>query len=88
MNTSINMFICDNYIFINIFDISVNFFFICQDGYFHKNAFYIKFFNKFSLPDVPSAVIAVLHIISLVVSVVVVVVVVVVVTEDDEPNKV
>ena len=25
MNTSIYMFICDNYIFINIFDISVNF---------------------------------------------------------------
>ena len=57
-------------------------FFICQDGYFHTNAFYIKFFNKFSLPDIPSAVIPVLHIISLVVSVVVVV------SEDDEPNKV
>ena len=51
-------------------------------GYFHTNAFYIKFFIKFCLPDVPSAVIPVLHIISLVVSVVAVI------TEDDEPNNV
>ena len=55
---------------------------MCQYGYFHTNAFYIKFFNNFSLPDVASAVIPLLHIISLVVSVGVIV------SEDDEPNKV
>ena len=60
----------------------LSFFFICQDGYFHTNAFYIKFFNTFSLPDVPSAVIPLLHIISLVVCVVIAV------SGDDEPNKV
>ena len=57
-------------------------FLICQDGYFHTNAFYIKFFNKFSLPDVTSAVIPLLHMISLVFCVVIVV------SEDDEPHKV
>ena len=57
-------------------------FFIFQDGYFHINAFYIKFFNNFSLPDVASAVIPLLHIISFVVSVGVII------CEDDEPNKV
>ena len=57
-------------------------FLICQDEYFHTNAFYIKFFNKFSLPDVASAVIVLLHIISLVVSFCVVF------SEDDEPNEV
>ena len=57
-------------------------FFICQDGYFHTNTFYIKFFNTFSLPDVASAVIPLLHIISPVVSVIVFF------SEDDEPNKV
>ena len=65
-----------------IFDVSVNHFCICQYGYFHPNAFYIKFFNKFCLPDVASSVIPLLHIISLVVSVGVTV------GEDDEPNKV
>ena len=40
-----------------IYDISVNYFSICQYGYFHTNAFYIKFFNNFSLPDVASVVI-------------------------------
>ena len=55
---------------------------IHQAGYFHTNAFYIKFLNTFSLPDVASAVIALLHIISFVVSVSVIV------GEDDEPHKV
>ena len=54
-------------------------FFICEDGYFHTNAFFIKFFNKFCLPDVASSVIPLLHIISLVS-------VSVLVDEDDEPN--
>ena len=57
-------------------------FFICQDGSFHTNAFYIKFFNNFSLPDVASIVIPLLHIISLVVSISVIF------SDDDEPNKV
>ena len=56
-------------------------FFICQDGYFHANASYIKFFDTFSLPDVAYGVIPLLHIISLVS-------VSVLVDEDDEPNKV
>ena len=56
-------------------------FFISQHVYFHTNAFYIKFFNKFSLPDVASGVILHLHIISLVS-------VSVLIDEEDEPNKV
>ena len=70
------------HIYSYIFDISVNFFFIFQDGYFHTHTFYIKFFNNFFLPDVESAVIPLLHIISFVVSVSVTI------SEDDEPNKV
>ena len=58
------------------------FFFICQDGYFDINAFYMKFFNNFCLPDVVSAVIVLFDMISLVVSICVMV------AEDDEPNKV
>ena len=69
------------HIYSYIVDISA-IFVICQDGYFHTNAFYIKFLNKFSLPDVPSAVIPLLHMISLVFCVVIVV------GEDAEPNKV
>ena len=49
---------------------------------FHTNAFYIKCFNNLSLPDVASAVIPVLHMISLIVSLGVIV------NEDDEPNKI
>ena len=49
---------------------------------FHTNAFYVKFLNYFSLSDVASAVIPLLHIVSLVVSVSVIV------GEHDEPNKV
>ena len=64
-----------------ISDISVNYFWIWQYGYFHTNALYIKFFNNFSLPDVASAVIPLLHIISHVVSAGVIV------GEDDQPNK-
>ena len=67
--------------FIDICNISVNLF-ICQDGYFHPNAFYVKFLNNFSLPAVASAVIPFVHIISLVVSVSVTV------AEHDESNKV
>ena len=63
------------------FHISVNFFFICQDGYFDINAFYMKFFNNFCLPDVLSAVNVVFNMVSLVVSIGVMV------AEDDEPNK-
>ena len=69
-------------IFLKISVTYVSIFFICQDGYFHTNAFYIKFLNKFSLPDVASAVIPLLCIISLVVSVSVIV------GKHDEPNKV
>ena len=57
-------------------------FFICQDGYFHTNAFSVKLLNHFSLPDVASAIIPLVHIVSLVVSVSVTV------AEHDEPNKV
>ena len=42
---------------------------IHQDGCFHTNALYIKFFNNFSLPDVAPPVIPPLHGISFVVSV-------------------
>ena len=45
------MSVCENYIFIDIIDISVNFY-ISHDGYFQTNALYIKFFNNFSLLDV------------------------------------
>ena len=64
-----------------MFHISVNFF-ISQDGYFDINAFYIKFFNRFCLPDVVSAVIVLFDMMSLLVSVCVMV------AGDDEPNKV
>ena len=53
---------------------------MCQDGYFHTNALYVKFLNIF----LASAVIPLLHIISLVVSLSVSVIV----AEHDEPNKV
>ena len=55
---------------------------ICQDGYFHSNAFCVQFLNNFSLPDVASAVMPLVHIVSLVVCVSVTV------PGDDEPNKV
>ena len=57
-------------------------FFICQDGYFHTNAFCVQFLNNFSLPDVASALMPLVHIVSLVVCVSVTV------PEDDEPHKV
>ena len=57
-------------------------FFICQDRYFCTNAFSVKFLNNFSLPDVASAVMRLVHIVSLVVCVSVTV------PEHDEPNKV
>ena len=44
-------------------------FFMCQGGYFHTNAFSVKFLNHFSLPDVASAAIPLVHIVSVVVSV-------------------
>ena len=72
---------CVRIIFLQISVTYLSIFFICQDGYFHTSAFYIKFFNKFSLPDVASGVILLLHIISLVS-------VGALVNEDDEPNKV
>ena len=58
------------------------FFFICQDRYFDTNAFCVQFLNIFSLPDVASAVMPLVHIVSVVVCVSVTV------PEDDEPNKV
>ena len=67
--------------FIDIFDISFHFL-ICQDEYFHTNALYVKFFNNFSLLDVPSAFIPLFNMISLVISVCVIV------SEDDEANTV
>ena len=45
------------------------FFFICQDGYFNINAFYMKVFNNFCLPGVVSAVIVLFDKILLVVSI-------------------
>ena len=57
-------------------------FFICQDGYFHTNAFCVTVLNNFFLPDVASAVMPLVHIVSLVLRVSVTV------PEHDEPNKV
>ena len=48
------MLVCENYIFIDIFDTSVNFY-ISHDEYFHVHVLYIMFFNNFSLPDVASS---------------------------------
>ena len=80
MHISIYILVCENDIFIDIFNISFNFV-ISHNGYFHTNAMYIKFLNSFSLPDVASAIIALLHIISLVS-------LRVTVGEDNEPNNV
>ena len=55
---------------------------VCLDGYFHTNAFSVKFLNNFYLCYVASAVMPLVHIVSLVVSVSVTV------PEHDEPNKV
>ena len=57
-------------------------FFICQDGYFHTNAFCVQFLNNCSLPDVASAVMPLVHIVSLFVHVSVTV------PEEDKPYKV
>ena len=57
-------------------------FFICQDGYFHRNAFSVKVLNNFSLPNLASAVMPLVYIASLVVCVTVTV------PEPDEPNEV
>ena len=62
--------------------ISVNLFFLCQDGYFHTNAFCVKFLNIFSLHDVAYAVMSLVHIMSFVVCVSVTVL------EHDEPNNI
>ena len=70
-----------SYMFIYLSHIC-QFSFLCQDGYFDINAFYMMFFNNICLPDVASAVIVLSDMISLVVSIGVMV------TEDDEPNKV
>ena len=81
INTSIYIFRCKN----DILCISLtylSFVFICQDGYFHTNAFCVKFLNNFSLPDVAFPVMPLVHIMSLVVCVSVAV------PEHDEPNKV
>ena len=81
VHTSIYIFICENdTLWISVRYLSI--FFICQDGYFHTNAFSVKFLNNFSLPDVASAAIPLVHIVSVVVSVSVTV------AEHDEPNKV
>ena len=69
-------------IYINICFTYLSILFVCQDGYFDINAFYIKFSNKLYLPDVIMGVIALFDIMSLVVSVCVMV------AGDDEPNKV
>ena len=66
------MLVCENYIFIDIFDISFNFE-TSEDEYFHANALYIKFFHKFSLPDVASASILFFNIILVVISFIVIV---------------
>ena len=47
------MLVCEDYIFINIFDTSVNFY-ISHDEYFHTHELYIKLLNNFSLCDVAS----------------------------------
>ena len=56
--------------------------YLSMDGYFHTNAFSVKFLNHFALPDVASAAIPLLHIVSVVVSVNVTV------AEQDELDKV
>ena len=48
---------------IYIFYISDNFF-ICPDGYFSTNAFCLQFLNHFSLPDVASVIMTLVHIVS------------------------
>ena len=53
---------------IHIFYISDNFF-ICPDGYFYTNAFCLQFLNHFSLPDVASVIMPLVHIVSFIVSV-------------------
>ena len=70
------------FIYIHIALTYLSIFFICQDRYFDINTFYMKFFNKFCLPDVVSAMTVLFGMISLVVSIGVIV------GEDDEPNKV
>ena len=80
INISIYMLVCENYIFIHIFDISFTFY-ISHDGYFHKNALYIKFFNNISLPDVASSLIQISNVRSDVLSVSVIV------GEEAEGNK-
>ena len=80
INTSIYIFICENDIwYISLTYLSI--FFICQDGYFHTNAFCVQFLNNFSLPDVASAMMPLVHIVSLVS-------VTVTVPDDAEHNKV
>ena len=68
INTYIYTFICENDLgYIPLTYLSI--FFICPDGYFHTNAFCLQFLNNFSLPDVASGIMPLLHIVSLVVSV-------------------
>ena len=73
------MFICENYIFLDICDISVNLFNTSRWIFSHKCILY-KVLNKFSLSGIASPVIPLLHVISFVVSVSG--------EGDDEPNKV
>ena len=49
---------------------------------FYTHVFYLTFFHNYSLPDVASVIIALLHVISLAVSLTVTV------GEDDEPNNI
>ena len=54
---------------------------MCQYGYFDIHIFYAKFFSKFCLPDVVSAVSVLFTMMSLVVSICVIL------SDDDEANK-
>ena len=72
MDVSIYMLVCENDIFINIFNIFCNLLHISH-LIFYTNALYIKFLNSFSLPDVSSTIMLVSSVVSVVFSVTVMV---------------
>ena len=80
MHIFLYMLVCENDIFIDIFNTSLNFY-ISHNGYFHTNELYIKFSNNFSLPDVASSVIPLSNVTSVVFSVTIII------DEDTTGNK-
>ena len=75
------IFITCIHIYSSIYEISVTFLHM-YSLIFYTHVFYITFFHNCSLPDVASAIIALLHVISLVFSLMVDV------GEDNEPNNI